>query len=156
MILATHELVGAAIGAKIHNPWLIIIFSIAMHFVLDTFRHGEYVESFDSKVAFKNTWHKVALDFFSGIIVILIYLAIRKPDAFVMKDIFLGVFFSIIPDFITAIYWKYRFAFLKKYYAFHSWCHKYPRNSPERLWNLRNAANDIIFSILAIIILFVK
>ncbi|MFA6382806.1 MAG: hypothetical protein WCX17_00070 [Parcubacteria group bacterium] len=156
MILATHELVGAAIGAKIHSPWLIIIFSLAMHFVLDTFRHGEYVESFDSKVAFKNTWHKVALDFFIGIIVILIYLAIRKPNSFVMKDIFLGVFFSILPDFITFIYWKYRFAFLEKYYAFHSWCHKYPRNAPERAWNLRNAANDIIISLIAIIILFIK
>lgn len=157
MILATHELVGAAIGAKIHSPWLIIIFSLAMHFVLDTFRHGEYVESFDSKVAFKNTWHKVALDFFAGIIIILVYITIRKPDSFVVKDIFLGVFFSIIPDFITFIYWKYRFSFLEKYYAFHSkFLHSYPRGAKERIWSLRNAANDILISLLAIIILFVK
>jgi len=157
MILATHELVGAAIGSKIHNPWLIIIFSIAMHFVLDTFRHGEYVESFDSKVAFKNTWHKVALDFFAGIIVIIIYLFIKKPDILIIKNIFLGVFFSIIPDFITFLYWKYRFAFLEKYYAFHSkFLHSFPPSSKERDWNLRNAANDIITSLITIIILFVK
>jgi hypothetical protein len=156
MILATHELVGAAIGAKIHSPWLIIIFSLAIHFVLDTFRHGEYVESFDSKVALKNTWYKVVMDFFAGIIIILVYITIRKPDSFVVKDIFLGVLFSILPDFITFIYWKYRFTFLKKYYTFHSWCHKYPPGAKERIWNLRNAANDIIFSLLAIIILFIK
>jgi hypothetical protein len=151
MTLVTHELVGAAIGAKIHNPWLIIIFSLAMHFVLDTFQHGEYAESFDSKVAFKNTWWKVALDFFAGIIVIIVYLLIKRPDVFAIKNIFIGVFFSIIPDFITLIYWKYRSAFLKKYYAFHSkFLHSCLPGSKERLWNFRNAINDIIISAIAI------
>lgn len=157
MILVTHELVGAAIGEKIHNPWLIVIFSLAMHFVLDTFRHGEYVESFDSLVAFKNTWRKVVLDFLTGMVIIIIYLVIRKPDAFIVKNICLGVFFSVIPDFITFIYWKYRFALLEKYYAFHSkFLHSYLPGVPERAWNLQNAANDIIISLIAIIILFIK
>jgi hypothetical protein len=157
MILTTHELIGAAIGAKINSPWLVITFSLAMHFVLDTFRHGEYVESFDSKVAFKNTWRKVVLDFSAGAIVLIIYILIKKPNNLMIENIMLGAFFSIIPDFITFIYWKYRFAFLKKYYAFHSkFLHPFPPGAKERIWNLRNAANDIIISVLAIIILFVK
>lgn len=157
MILVTHALVGAAIGEKIHNPWLIVICSLAMHFVLDTFRHGEYVESFDKKVTFKNTWRKVALDFFIGIFIVSLLIYLNRFNALQIKYIFLGVFFSIVPDFITFIYWKYRFAFLEKYYAFHSrFLHSFPPGAPERAWTLRNATNDIVTSLIALIILFIK
>jgi hypothetical protein len=156
MILVTHELVGAAIGEKINNPWLIIIFSLAMHFVLDTFRHGEYVESFDKKATFKNTWWKVALDFFIGIFIVSLLIYFNRFDMLQIKYILLGVFASIFPDSLTFLYWKFHSPYLKKIYDFHSWCHKYPHGAPERAWNLRNAANDIIISLIAILILFLK
>lgn len=156
MILVTHELVGAAIGSKIHNPWLIIIFSLAMHFVLDTFRHGEYVESFDKKATFKNTWWKVALDFFIGIFIVSLLIYFNHFNALQIKYILLGVFASIFPDSLTFLYWKFRTPYLKKIYEFHLWCHKYPPGAPERARTLRNATNDILVSLIAIVILFIK
>lgn len=156
MILATHALVGAAIGEKISSPWLIVFLSLAMHFVLDAFRHGEYEKGFDSKVTFKNTWWKVALDFFIGFFAVLLLIYFNQFSALQIKYIFLGVFASIFPDSLTFLYWKFNFPLLKKLYEFHSWCHKYHPLSPNRAWNLRNSVNDIIISLIAIIILFIK
>lgn len=156
MVLATHALVGAAIGEKIQNPWLIIILSLAMHFVLDMFRHGEYVESFDKKASFKSTWWKVALDFFAAIFIVSPLVCFGRFSTFQANCIFLGVFASIFPDLLTFLYWKFHSPYLKKIYEFHSWCHKYHPLSSERAWTFRNAANDIIISLIAIIILFVK
>lgn len=153
MILATHELVGAAIGAKIHSPWLIIIFSLAMHFVLDTFRHGEYLNR-KSKV--RDTAWKIALDFSTGFVIILFYILIKHSDPATIRDILLGAFVSVLPDSLTLLYWQLGLKFLKKPFEFHTWIHAYPQGSPERAWTLRNAANDIIFSLIAIIILFIK
>ena len=153
MILATHALVGAAIGEKIHNPWLIVVLSLAMHFALDTLRHGEYLDQ-QSKI--KDTLWKVALDLLIGFAIIVFYIFIRHPDMVIIKNIFLGAFVSIFPDSLTFLYWQLHIKFFKKPFEFHAWIHKYPPFFPERAWNLRNAANDIIISLIAIIILFIK
>lgn len=153
MILATHALVGAAIGEKIQNPWLIVIFSLAMHFVLDMFRHGEYLSQ---KSTAKGTLWKVALDLFAGLILVFLFINFRHPDPIAIRHIFLGIFVSIFPDSLTFLYWQMSVKFLKKPFEFHAWLHKYPPFSPERAWTFRNAANDIIISLIAIIILFIK
>lgn len=153
MILATHALVGAAIGEKIQNPWLIVIFSLAMHFVLDAFRHGEYL---NQKSTIKNTAQKVALDLSAGLIIIIFYILIKHPGHTTITNILLGAFISVFPDSLTFLYWQAGVKFLKKPFEFHTWLHKYPPLSPERAWTFRNAANDIIISFIAIIILFIK
>jgi hypothetical protein len=157
MILATHALAGAAIGSKINNPYLVVATSLVIHFVMDSFRHGEY---FDSRVAtIKSAYWKVALDFFTGIFIIAIYVYTQDASGQKLFNIALGTFFSMFPDSLTLLYWKFKFPLLEKIKIFHSWSHhygKFPKFSPERQWTLRNAANDIIFSLIAIIILFIK
>ena len=66
----------------------------------------------------------------------------------------IGMFFSTVPDLITLIYWKIRNPLLEKIYRFHAWCHKFPAGSIDRIWSLKNSINDIIFSIVAIVLLF--
>lgn len=156
MILTTHALVGAVIGEKISNPWIIIALSLPLHYILDTFRHGEYVEMFDSKVAFKNTWWKIALDFFLGAIIILLFIYFKNITQEKIFNILLGSFASMFPDLLTLLYWKFKLPILKKAYAFHTWVHRYPRNTPERIWNLRNSLNDFLFSLIAITLLILK
>jgi hypothetical protein len=153
MILATHALVGAALGKNLENPWLIVVLCLITHFALDSFRHGEYVESFDSKTTFKNTWWKTALDLFFGSLIIGFFIYYQNIDRSKIVNILLGSFSSMFPDLLTFFYWKFKFKFLAPIYAFHTWSHKYPRFSSERQWNLRNAANDILFSLLAILFL---
>jgi len=150
MILTTHALVGAAIGEKISNPWIIIIASLILHFFLDTFRHGEYLNQ-NSK--WRDFW-KVAIDSAIGLIIVGIFIFFSDFSQIDIKNVALGVFFSLFPDFLTLLNWKLGVKFLKKYYDFHAWLHKYPPFSKERDFTLRNGVNDIIISLVAILLLF--
>lgn len=155
MILTTHAISGAAIGKNIDNVWAIIALSLLMHFVLDSFRHGEYVESFDKKVAIRNTWWKVGLDLFSGLFIIFVLIFWNSFDFIKTRNILIGSFFSMFPDLLTFLYWKFNFNFLEKIYHFHSWIHRSPRYSKEREWTFLNARNDILISAIAIILFFI-
>ena len=155
MILTTHALTGAVIGKNIGNPWIVVILSLVVHFIMDGFRHGEY---FDSRTAtIKDTAWKIILDLsFSGII-ILGFLFFYKPAFQITRNILLGSFFSMFPDLLTVLFWKFKWDILGKIKDFHVFCHRYsrfPKFSKERQWTLRNATNDILFSLLAIIFIF--
>ena len=122
---------------------------------MDSLRHGEY---FDSRTAtFKNAVWKIILDLFIGGLIIFGFILYVKPDFLTTRNILLGSFFSMFPDFLTLLFWNFNWKFLKKIKDFHSFCHRYsrfPKFSPERQWTLRNATNDIIISFLATIIIF--
>ena len=156
MILSTHALVGAAIGKNIDNPWIIILLSLAVHYFLDGFRHGEYFD--DRTATIKSAWWKIALDLFIGFFIIISIIFLEKIDQHTVQNMAIGIFFSLIPDFITLMHWTFKQnKLLAKIKNFHAWAHKYshfPKYSPERQWTLRNAANDILISAIAIIILF--
>ena len=151
MILTTHALTGAVLGKNISNLWVLIPTSLVIHFAMDHLRHGEYVDVFDSKMAFNNTWWKVCLDISATLVFLVLFITFNKLDALQIRNVMLGSFFSAFPDLITVIYWKFRFKFLEPIYKFHIWCHKYPRGAKERIWNFRNGINDIAVSAIAII-----
>lgn len=123
---------------------------------MDSFRHGEY---FDDRVAtVKNTWWKIALDISIGLLLIFSYLFWKDISPKELFSILLGAFTSMFPDFLTVIYWKFGGKILGKIKSFHAFAHRYkkfPKYSPERQWTLRNVANDIIFSALALFLLFI-
>lgn len=151
MILATHALVGAALGKNIDNPWLIVPIALVIHFILDSFRHGEYI---NSKKSWREQYWKVALDILIGFSIIALGLYSVGWEIHKSFNILLGTFFCMFPDLLTVLYWVFNWKFLKKIYSFHGWVHRYPPFSKEREWNLKNATNDIIFSLIAIFFLF--
>ncbi|MDO8529484.1 MAG: hypothetical protein Q7S18_02340 [bacterium] len=155
MVLATHALVGAVIGKNIQNPWIIIAISLSVHYILDSFRHGEYLELFDSAEALKKSYWKVTLDLAIAAAIIFSLIYFEKLDLTTIRNTLIGVFASLFPDLLTLLYWLFRWKFLEKIYKFHSWIHRFPRTSPNRLWNFRNARNDIILSLIAILILII-
>ena len=150
MILATHALIGAALGKNISNPWIVAIIAVPLHFIMDHFRHGEYLNR-NSKL--RHTWWKTALDLFLGLAIIIAYIFFYHPEPQIIRNILIGAFFLMMPDLLTVFYWEFHWPFLKKIHDFHTWCHRYPPFSKERQWNFRNARNDIIFSVIAIILL---
>jgi hypothetical protein len=151
MILITHALTGAALGKNIGNPLIIAPLAIIMHYCLDTFRHGEYL---NQNSTFKNTAWKVAVDLFSGLAIIGFYLKFSHSTHETIRNIAIGTFFSLLPDLLTVLYWKLHFNFLEKIYFFHGWVHPYPKGDKRYDWNIRNSINDIIVSLIAIFILF--
>jgi hypothetical protein len=150
MILATHALVGAAIGKTIHSPLLVIAVSLPIHFILDAFHHGEYL---NKKSTISNTAWKVALDLLSGLTIIMAYIFYTHPDQTTIRNILLGSFSSMFPDLLTVLYWQGNWKFLKKIYTFHGWVHRLNPLYGENDWTLRNSTNDIIFSLSAILLL---
>lgn len=154
MILTTHALTGAVIGKTLDNIPLIILFSIIIHFSMDHLRHGEYVEVFNEKTGLKKSGWKVALDIIIALSTIFFFIYSKNWETIKIKRILIGSFFSMFPDLITFLYWLLRTPLLEKYYKFHTWVHKYPRYAPERQWNLRNAFNDLLISLMAVALLF--
>jgi hypothetical protein len=149
MILTTHALTGAVIGKNISNVWLVIILSFLSHFILDRFRHGEYL----NQKTFGGAFWKTTIDLVIGLSIIGGVSYFSNFTSNDIRNIFIGSFFSMLPDALTLIYWKSKVKILAPLYQFHTWVHKYALNSPERLWNFRNAANDIIISLIAIVVL---
>jgi hypothetical protein len=104
------------------------------------------------KSEIKETWWKVALDLSIGFSIITVYIFASHQPVIVIRNIMLGTFFSMFPDLLTLLYWEFNFKFLEKIYRFHQFTHhRFMKGSPERKWNFRNAYNDILFSVLAII-----
>lgn len=155
MILATHSLVGAAIGAHVNNPILVAAGSVAMHYLLDTLRHGEYLETMDSRTSFRNGIWKVLLDLSAGYLIIFLVIFWKNSDLVTLRNILIGSIFSILPDFATFLFWLTRNKVLEKIYAFHSWLHPNLRDSKERAWSLRNSINDLAISLISIILFII-
>lgn len=150
MILTTHALIGAAIGKNISNLWLIPLITIPLHFLMDHFRHGDYLNK-NSKV--RETWWKIVLDFLVGSFIVFGIIHFQDTDSRTSLQIIVGMFSSMLPDFLTAINREINCFVLNKIHDFHVWCHKYASLSKKRIWSMRNAINDIVLSFLAIILL---
>lgn len=155
MILATHALAGAVIGKNISSPWIIIVLSIAFHYIFDSIHHGEYVAKQHNMRALEKTWWKVSLDLLTGLAIIFSLIYFQHLDFITTRNIVIGMFFSMFPDFLTLIHWKLKWKFLEKLYQFHKWCHRLPRNDPERQWNFKNETIEIFifFSLLIIFLI---
>ncbi|NTW26822.1 MAG: hypothetical protein HGA36_00640 [Candidatus Moranbacteria bacterium] len=152
MILTTHALVGAALGKYVSNPAMQILILIPLHYTLDIFRHGEYL---NKQSTFKDTTWKVTLDLFIGGAIILLAIYAKNISPAISISMITGTIISMFPDLLTVLYWKLNFKFLKKIYQFHQFVHgRFADGSPERAWTMRNAANDILFSAIAIMLLF--
>jgi hypothetical protein len=150
MILTTHALIGAAIGKNIDNPWLIILLAFSTHFFFDSFRHGEYI----AKLEAKKDWAKVFIDIIFGMSVVCLSLFWSGSNEKIIFNTLLGSFFGALPDLFIVLYQKFNFRLVKIFVDLGTWVHPYAPGSPETLWTLRNAVNDIIFSLIAIFLLF--
>ncbi len=152
MILATHALTGAVIGKYINNQLVVVVASLIIHFLMDMLHHGEYLNRHSR---FKETSWKVALDISIGIAIIAVIFSFSRYNDATTRNMIIGAFFSMFPDALTFLYWKGGLKLLKRPFEFHAWLHPYPPFTPEREWNLRNATNDIIISLIALILLII-
>lgn len=147
MILTTHILSGALIGAKIRNPFLIAAISIVVHFLLDMLPHGDYL---NKKSRIREFW-KVAIDLGIGLGVVLAMLYRYPPLDEI--SIAIGIFFSLLPDATTFLYLWMRMEFFQSLKKFHEGLHRYQNGAPEREFHLKNNLWDIIISLASLFLL---
>ena len=101
MIFTPHIVVGAVIGSKIHNISLIVFLGLLSHFILDKVPHWDYsvsiyIKSFRQKKSLKSLIplvFKVGLDGIVGLIIVFFTLGYSP-------FILLGIFISVLPDFV--------------------------------------------------------
>jgi hypothetical protein len=149
MILTTHILSGAVLGANIQNPCAVAGLAIAVHFALDLLPHGDYL---DKKSSWKEFW-KVAIDLAIGLGAVAAILFYRNEiSTSDLQNIIIGIFFSLFPDGTTLLYMM-GMNFLKPLKKFHEKLHFYPDFSPLRQFHLKNNLFDILISLISLIIL---
>ena len=148
MILTTHILSGAVLGANVQNPYAVAGLAVAMHFALDLLPHGDYL---DKKSKLREFW-KVALDLAIGLGTVAAILFFRGETSTAnLQNITIGIFFSLLPDGTTLLYWKMGVKFLKPIYVFHQKLHRAPDFSPKRQFRLKNNFFDILISLISLI-----
>jgi hypothetical protein len=150
MILTTHALIGAAIGKNIANPWAVAALAFSTHFFFDSFRHGEYLKSLETR----RDWVKIFVDIAFGMSIVLFSLFWTHSSEKIIFNTLLGSFFGALPDLFIVLYQKFNFRLVKVFVDLGMWVHRYAPGSPETLWTFRNAVNDILFSLIATIVLF--
>jgi len=153
MILTTHILSGALIGTKIKNPFYIVIISIAVHFILDTLPHGDYL---NSKSKLKEFW-KVAIDlvFGLGLVFLILFSRGEISNQVLLENIAIGIFFSLFPDGTTFLYIWMKVKFLRPIKRFHEKLHFHPDLAPEREFRLKNNLWDFFISLASLLFLII-
>lgn len=152
MILTTHILSGAVLGANVKNPYAVAGLAIALHFALDLLPHGDYL---NKKSSLKEFW-KVALDLAIGLfIVAAIFYSHGSASTADLRNIIIGIFFSLLPDGTTFLYWRMGMKFLKPIKRFHEKLHFYPEFSPKSEFRLKNNLFDILISTVSILALLI-
>ena len=162
MILTPHILVGAAIGAKIHNLGLIIILGIFSHLILDKLPHWDYInsgikdfrKSKNFEALFKDLF-KIATDGIIGLLIVFL-ITWQTHQLTNLFFIMLAIFVAVLPDILLGL--VHLFAprnFAEKYVKFHlRFLHFLKDKEKEGKITFFNISTEILVIVIAIIILF--
>lgn len=142
MILTSHILIGAAIGTKFDNYFVIFGLSLLSHFALDAIPHWEYQISstkahirLDKKNLRKelrnikankvrlNKFHKILFDLIFGLILAIgsIYFITGKMPNLLLTAI--GIFGALLPDGLTVLYFNFDCHFIESFQVCQFWIH---------------------------------
>ena len=163
MILTPHIIVGAVIGAKIHNFWLIAILGLLSHFILDKIPHWDYTQAIKKFLATNKFKYliifilKVFTDFVFGfIIAIIIFLNSALPFNS-LQYILMGVLFSILPDVVLGTSFLFKNSIIaQKYFVFHKkYLHFKKESEKEGVITFLGIFSQIIVIAISLLLLFV-
>lgn len=123
MILATHLVVGAAVGSQINNLAAAIGINLLLHYLLDSIPHWDYLEKI-----LKKDIPKIAVDFLVGVM-LLVPLCFIFSDVINLTMFLLGAATGILPDILQGLYNLFSLKFLNFHYRFHHFIH-FQKNQP--------------------------
>lgn len=116
MLITPHAIAGAAIGALVASPLLVIPIAIGSHFVLDSVPHWQ--ETLAPYTPNKKTYIRIPIDVLLA--TVLVWLTVRWQPSHT-APILLGAVFANVPDLdvITVLIPKLRQGLLEKYWDWH-------------------------------------
>src|SRR3989344_2045791 len=126
MILSSHIITGAALGANFQNIYLMPTAAIALHFFLDKIPHYDYTIKPFSFIVSAKVFADIGI---SAITILIIYLFFNPNinPAYVIA----GIFFSVLPDGFLLISFIFQNKWLQKYRQFHDFFHWQSQKNPE-------------------------
>lgn len=108
MVLTTHLLVGAAIGLKFRNIFLIAILCLISHYLMDALVHFDYmiIKKFKREGIKSSSKEliKILIDFSLGIILILYFCGGKPYPHFIL----FGMLMTTLPDGLMLGYYIFR------------------------------------------------
>lgn len=148
MILTPHLIAGAAIASQTNNLFLIAVISFFSHHLLDALPHWDYKISFKKRLGISAL--KITADILIGIIFILtVFFISSKIDFFSLLKLFLGAFFSILPDGFQFLAFMFPNKSFKSYLKFH----RFFGSKYKKSFSLIGLSTQIIIIILAILVI---
>lgn len=123
MILATHFIIGAAIGSQIGNPTASFFINLSLHYLLDMIPHWDYLEKIPKKDI-----PKIAIDFVVGVL-LLIPLYYIIPEMVNFRSFVWGAIAGVLPDAVQGLYYLSRSRILGFHQRFHHFFH-HQKNQP--------------------------
>lgn len=134
MLSIAHGPTGAFIASKIPNPLISIPLIIASHFLEDRIPHWDVGQGLTSQKKSKKSAFLQELFFDFPLSVLIVYLFFQMGKPFDLT-VWVGWFFGLLPDFIEFpyLFLDNRSPLMKKFAAFHKWCHV---STPNKLWGL--------------------
>lgn len=120
MVITPHMLVGAAVGSKFGNPWLVFTLGLLSHYLLDALPHWDYLKG----IEIKNPDHliKIGLDFILGGFFVFL-LTYSSEQRFLILIALLG---ALLPDILEVIYCNFNIKWLRPLSLIHHKIH-YPK-----------------------------
>lgn len=116
MLVSPHVTAGAALGAVIGHPILVIPFAIASHFILDSVPHWQ--ETLAPYQPTKKTFIRIPIDMAIGLAVILLAVQAQPHNALA---IWVGALFASGADLdvLLVVYPKLKRGLLHRYWTWH-------------------------------------
>ncbi|MFH1129139.1 MAG: hypothetical protein V1686_00160 [Patescibacteria group bacterium] len=124
MVLLPHIIVGAVIGSKIDSFGLVALLAIIFHFILDQIPHWDYL-TYQDAVDFKKNKKikiilKTSIDVIAGLIVFFVCVFNHQLDFRQIMLVVVGIFFSVLPDFIWGLSMIFNNKIFSKYRDFNN------------------------------------
>ncbi len=134
MLSIAHGPTGALIASKISNPYISIPLILASHFLEDRVPHWDVGQGLTHKKKSKKAAFLQELFFDFPFSILIVYLFFQAGRPFDYRP-WLGWFFGLLPDFIEFpyLFLNFRGPIMKKFAAFHNWCH---RSTSNKFWGL--------------------
>lgn len=106
MILVGHALVGAALAAPTHNPFLAFFVALISHYAVDAIPHYEYgFEYLLQKAGKQRLWLDLTKISVDGVLGVVSALLIFQPtDAASFLVVFAAIVGAMLPDFLQGVY----------------------------------------------------
>ena len=143
MILTPHLLLGAAIASKIEYTPLAIILAFLSHYLLDILPHIEYpIKNIQNKQWAKSLpdFLRVALDFFSGILIIYFFSGWQII-------ILISALISILPDAFNILNLVFQNKLLKAHNNFHEKIHCLKNKKISVFWRVLSQVLIVVISV---------